>query len=144
MDRNTRTRIIYAAEALERRTKSPGARNGALGQTGLATLRCLLFRFGTRPTPSYKAVQRGTGFAVQTIADAIRRLQAAGICRVERRSTRYGRRSNAYTFAVPALILPSGREEPKERFIPFAELTGPLRDALDSLGAKIAGRGADV
>jgi hypothetical protein len=45
LDRNDRAKILFCAEAWERRTKEPGRRNGALGYVGLSILRALLFRF---------------------------------------------------------------------------------------------------
>jgi hypothetical protein len=39
VDRNTRVRVIIAAEALERRTKAKGHKSGVLGQSGLRGLK---------------------------------------------------------------------------------------------------------
>jgi hypothetical protein len=41
LDRNERARVLLLAEALERRTKSQGRRNGCLGYV----LHCLMFTF---------------------------------------------------------------------------------------------------
>ena len=71
MDKNHRARIIFRAERLERATKAPGQRSGTLGQSGLALLRCLLFRFGDHVAPSYKAIQRATGFCCATISEGL-------------------------------------------------------------------------
>jgi hypothetical protein len=49
IDRNQRLRVIIAAENLERRTKGKGHKSGALGQSGLRILRCLLFDFCAIP-----------------------------------------------------------------------------------------------
>jgi hypothetical protein len=142
IDRNHRARVIYRAESLERCTKEHGRPSGALGQTGLAVLRCLLFRFGDRPEASYKAIMRGTRFCKQTIAKALERLEIAGILIIERRSARtaagYRVLTNRYSFKE-LLSLPAGQQEkPIKSLIPFEQLTGPLKAALDQLGERIA------
>lgn len=92
IDRNDRARIIAAAEALERRTKLPGKRDGAIGQSGLAVLRALLFHFldpkSGRLDPSYRQMRGQTRFCMQTIAQALKRLAASGILEIQRRMTR--------------------------------------------------------
>ena len=45
LDRNDRARVLMCAEALERRTKRKHKRDGVLGQSALALLRCLLNHF---------------------------------------------------------------------------------------------------
>jgi hypothetical protein len=154
MDRNHRAQIIWRAERLERATKSKGCVNGDLGLTGLALLRILLFRFGDCPTPSYKALRRASGLCIDTISKALKRLAAAGLISIERRwhRTRLGPRRLTNQYGFPAqlsLILPRG--EPRKpierkfltaRFVPFAELRGHLRDALDALAARVAEKDA--
>lgn len=44
LDRNERARLLFLAESMEQRTKSPGRKNGALGAVGLEVLRALLKR----------------------------------------------------------------------------------------------------
>ena len=92
LDRNTRAKLLYLAERLERRTKAPGRRNGALGATGLAVLRALLLRFANGRTglccPSYTALQACTGLCRQAIADALARLETTGIVKIVRRIAR--------------------------------------------------------
>lgn len=92
LDRNAKARLLHACEVLERSTKAPGRRNGALGLHTLAVLRCLLLRFHNagngRCCPSYDAIQRETGFCRQTIARAISRLEAVGVLVVTRRLVR--------------------------------------------------------
>jgi hypothetical protein len=110
IDRNQRTRVIVAAEALERRTKAKGRKSGVLGQSGLRVLRCLLFDFCAIPTgrccPSYEAIRQLTGFCYSTISGALRRLEESGLVRIVRRliRTRLGARqtSNAYAFSEHA------------------------------------------
>jgi hypothetical protein len=148
MDRNERARVIYRAEALERRTKPWGKRNGALGQNGLALLRCLLFRYGANPCPSYADLQRATGICVQTIADCLRRLETAGLLAVERKRTRKTaagarRIANRYTFphqaSLPLLAgeqgIPSKRNHKK---VLWKDWAGPVKDALERLGRVLA------
>lgn len=92
MDRNARARLLYLAELLERRTKAPGRRNGTLGYAGLAVLKALLLRFANGKTglccPSYTALQCATGLCRQAIADALSRLERAGLLRIVRRLVR--------------------------------------------------------
>ncbi len=92
IDRNERARIIARAELLERRTKRPGQRDGVIGQSALSILRVLLFHFldpqSGRLDPSYKQMQEQTGFCMQTIAQALKRLERAGILEITRRMVR--------------------------------------------------------
>ncbi|CAN0420745.1 unnamed protein product, partial [Phaeothamnion confervicola] len=80
------------AEALERRTKAPGRRNGLLGQAGIQVLKALLLRFANGRTglccPSYTAIQCATGLCRQAIADALARLETAGFVKIVRRIVR--------------------------------------------------------
>ncbi len=155
MDRNDRARVIYRAEHLDRATKPKGRKNGVLGHTGLNVLRALVFKFGKHPAPSYDAISRVTGHCLDTVSQALKRLVAAGLIEVENRSVRtaqgWRRITNAY--AVPRQAsLPLGRGElgiPEgnkkiARFVPFEELTGSVRDALDALGARIRAANAVV
>ena len=81
--------FVFLCEALERRTKGPGQRNGQLGYTGLAVLRALIFGFLNRATgalyPSYDAIQRRTGFCRSSIAHALARLERCGVLTITRR-----------------------------------------------------------
>ena len=92
LDRNERARILFLAEALERRTKPAGGRNGVLGYVGLAVLRALLLRFQRRPdgycAPSYVQLMAATGLCKQSIANALKRLEACGILKITRRLVR--------------------------------------------------------
>ena len=92
LDRNERARILALSEALERRTRPAGARNGVLGYVGLAILRALLLSF-LRPSdglccPSYTVLQAKTGLCRQSIRNGLKRLEAAGIVRITRRLVR--------------------------------------------------------
>jgi hypothetical protein len=92
LDRNGQARVIYIAEMLERRTKLPGKRNGALGYIGLAVLRALLLRCFNRRSglccPSYIALGSITGLCRDSIAKALARLEASGIVKIVRRLVR--------------------------------------------------------
>jgi hypothetical protein len=91
MDREARHKMLFLAEALERRTKMKGRKNGALGQIGMQVLRALL-GFANKATglcyPSYFALQLATGLSRGGIRAALRRLEAAGIICVTRRLKR--------------------------------------------------------
>jgi hypothetical protein len=92
LDRNQRARLLFLAEQFERAEKAPGRRNGRLGAIGLTVLRALLLRFHNRSSglccPSYTALQACTGLCRQAIADALARLEHAGIVRIVRRIAR--------------------------------------------------------
>src|SRR3954462_11923652 len=74
ISRDQRVRILRRAEAIERATKVRGKQAGALGQSGLRVLRCLLFDFANTATgrcdPGYRAICRATGFCRETVAGA--------------------------------------------------------------------------
>ena len=135
MDRNDRARIIYRAEHLERATKPKGKRNGVLGYTGLTILRALLFKFAARPTPSYKAIKGATGYCMDTISTALKRLRAAGLIEVvpQGRRTLLGwrRTNNLYRFPAQARLPlhPGEQQIPTEikkeaRSVPVGSLAG--------------------
>lgn len=110
LDRNQRAKLLHQAEMIERRSKGKGQRSGLLGLTGLEVLRKLVLHFANRQSglcmPSYDALQEATGFCRQTIARAIRALEACGIIKVVRRLVRRvidgvvrcGQGSNVYAF----------------------------------------------
>src|SRR5262245_33551245 len=91
LDRNQKARLMYLAERLELRTKAPGKRCGALGQSGLLVLRMLL-RFANGRDglccPSYIALECATKLCRQTIASSLKRLEQAGIIKIARRLQR--------------------------------------------------------
>lgn len=128
LDRNQIARLLHACEVFERATKAPGCRNGSLGLPTLALLRCLVMRFLNRKSglcfPSYQALQDATGFCRQTIAKALRTLEAVGVLSVTRRLVRVRdetrgtvvarQGSNVYRFqAMPEIVpLPLGPARP--------------------------------
>jgi hypothetical protein len=84
IDRNARARLIYFAEALDRRTHEPGQHGGVLKRTGLAVLKALVFGFlgpGGRCDPSLGSLARRAGCARSTVTEALKRLEAAGLVR---------------------------------------------------------------
>jgi predicted transcriptional regulator len=102
IDRNERARLLFHAEALDRRTRLPGQHGGCLKRTGLAVLRALLCQFANvvtgRCDPSFDALARVAGVARSTVAVALRRLEAAGILGRIRRQRGTLRWTNAYVF----------------------------------------------
>jgi hypothetical protein len=101
----SRALVMDRAEALERRTKAPGKRHGVLGQSALMILRALLFHFldskSGRLDPSYQQIHKQTGFCVQTIAVALKRLERAGILDITRRIVRKAENTNNARPCVP-------------------------------------------
>jgi DNA-binding transcriptional ArsR family regulator len=113
LDRNQRARLIFLAERLDAQTRDPGKHGGCLKRTGLAVLRVLLFHFHNvhngRCDPSYDTIARGAAMARSTVAEALNRLEEAGIITRIRRArwVRQGGRkrcvqwSNAYILDLP-------------------------------------------
>jgi hypothetical protein len=121
LNRDERGRLIRQAEQIELRSKAKGRRNGLLGQTGLQVLRVLVLKFANRVSglciPSYRAIMEATGFCRQTVAKAIRALEACGIVKAVRRLVRRlveredgssyvgtVQASNAYSFRLGGLV----------------------------------------
>jgi hypothetical protein len=147
MDKNERARVIYRAEQMERASKSKGKRCGMFGATGLDVLRSLLFKFGDRPMPSYRAIRRVTGLCNETISKALKNLKAAGLMEVQRRTrpTLLGSRriTNAYAFPRQISLPLLGREQKTSvesskiaSSVPEKPLAGSLLDALNGLGGR--------
>lgn len=92
LDRNQKAKILYLAERLERATKAAGRRNGCLGYIGLQVLKALLLTFHNGKTglcsPGYGALQKATGLCRQSIAAALKRLEACGVIQIVRRLVR--------------------------------------------------------
>lgn len=153
IDRNGRARLVFQAEAYERRTKLKGQRGGDLGPSGIQLLRCIAFRFldlrKGHAWPGYDALQRATGLARQTIANAISRLEETGFMFVQRRTRWEGRKliklTNLYSFPIKAPPLPDwesllSRDKPEDsRILSFEDWgDSPLQRALNALGDRIA------
>ena len=113
LDRNARARLLFHAEALDRRTRLPGQHCGVLKRTGLAVLKALLFGFASvasgRCDPSFETLARASGCARSTVAVALGRLEAAGLLERVRRQVGMTRFSNAYRF--PAAEAASNRNK---------------------------------
>ena len=146
LDRNERARILALAEALERRTRPAGARNGVLGEIGLRVLRALVLRFVRASdgycAPSYTILQAATGLCRESIARSLQRLEAAGILHITRRLVREvidgggfpmtvtRQASNLYSVHEPApraerLPLPSPTPRfPRPAFAALAQMLG--------------------
>jgi len=149
MDRNDRARLMYRAEAYERRTKRRALPSGALGYTGITLLRTLAFRYWNAERraawPSYDELQRATGYCRQTIARAIRKLERAGFLLVTRRAGWIGgrivRESNLYRLPVDAPPDESLRGERQPKTPDSIPLSPLLAAALASFEARMQARG---
>ena len=150
LDRNARARLMFLAEALDRRTHEPGRHGGDLKRTGLAVLKALVFSFlgpGGRCDPSLETLARMAGMARSTCAEALKRLEAAGLIQ---RAARWRavaangglvvlRLSNAYLFptAGEAQKPPETGSRPQSTTHLFEQpktaKTGPTRDRVWAL-----------
>lgn len=117
LDRNAKARLLVACEALERRTKAKGRRNGLIGYVGLQILRTLLLRFHGPSglcCPSIDTLQSVTGLCRQSVVNGLARLEAVGVLKIQRRLQRYRDQlgnlavrqgTNLYAFReLPALV----------------------------------------
>jgi DNA-binding transcriptional ArsR family regulator len=102
IDRNERARLLFQAEALDRRTHQPGRHGGCLKHSGLRVLRALLFHFANAVTgrcdPGYDTLARAAGVARSTVAVALKRLEMAGLLERVRRQSGMVRWTNTYVF----------------------------------------------
>ncbi len=92
IDRNARARLLFHAEALDRRTRLPGQHGGVLKRTGLAVLRWLLFErlnpASGRCDPSHADIAAGANINKDTVRHALARLAGAGFLTITpRRAT---------------------------------------------------------
>ena len=89
LDRNLVARIIFFAEALDRRTRGPRQHGGILKAKGLDVLRALLKRFYSYLTgecfPSYDQIAEAAGCSRSTVAAKLRILEQLGITQTIRR-----------------------------------------------------------
>lgn len=156
LDRNERARILHLAEALERRTKPAGGRNGVLGYVGLAVLKALVCGFLRRADglccPSVAAIKEKTGLSRSAIFEALNRLEAVGIVqrvrRLVRRMIDFGglarlstvQSSNLYAFSEPhptAHLLPTRktrRSAPARLIANLARLLSPRAESAERPG----------
>jgi hypothetical protein len=119
LDRNLVAKILFLAEALDRRTRAKGQHGGLLKPKGLDVLRALLRRFYSHRDgtcfPSYDAIAEAAGCCRATVAAKLRVLEQLGIIETIRRkviasfTSRVHRvrfdvavqTSNAYRFNLP-------------------------------------------
>ena len=89
LDRNLVARILYLAEALERRTRGKGQHGGLLKAKGLDVLRALLRGFYSYRTgecfPSWDAIAEAAGCCRETVRRKLRVLEQLGIIETVRR-----------------------------------------------------------
>jgi DNA-binding transcriptional MocR family regulator len=154
MDRNARARLIYLAEALDRRTHQPGRHGGVLKRTGLAVLKALIFCFlgpGGRCDPSLDSLAQMAGCARSTVAEALKRLEAAGLVRRIARWRAVAANgglvvvqlSNAYLFplADAAQRSPETGSRSQSTTYPFEQpksgKTGPCSGGAPDLSARV-------
>jgi hypothetical protein len=151
IDRNERARLMFRAEALDRRTHQPGRHGGVLKRTGVAVLKALLFTFANAVTarcdPSLEKLAHAAGVARSTCTEALKRLEAAGLVRRVARWRAVGangglvvlRLSNAYLFPTvgEAQKSPETDSRPQSTTYPFGQpksaKTGPTADRVRAL-----------
>ncbi len=139
IDRNERARLLFRAEALDRRTRQPGQHGGCLKRTGLAVLRALVFTFANvvtgRCDPGYDALARAAGVARSTVAVALGRLEAAGLIVRTRRQVGVVRLTNAYAFKASETPWPESRPQTTTRPLeqPKSAKTGPIGGRVRAL-----------
>ncbi len=151
LDRNARARIMFLAEALDRRTREPGRHGGVLKRTGLAVLKALLYGFHNAATgrcdPSLDTLARMAGVARSTVAEALNRLEAAGLVRRVARWRAVAANgglvvlqlSNAYLFPTAGETQkpPETGSRPQSTTHPFEQpetaKTGPTGDRVRAL-----------
>jgi hypothetical protein len=124
LDRNLVAKILFLAEALDRRTRAKGQHGGLLKAKGLDVLRALLRRFYSHRDgtcfPSYDAIAEAAGCCRATVAAKLRILEQLGIVETIRRKivasfTSRAHRvrfdvavqtSNSYRFNIPVTDRP--------------------------------------
>ena len=89
LDRNLVAKILFLAEALDRRTRGPRQHGGILKAKGLDVLRALLKRFYSYRIgecfPSYDQIAEAAGCCRATVAKKLRILEQLGIIQTIRR-----------------------------------------------------------
>ena len=168
LGRETIHKILYLAEALDRRTRAKGQHGGVLKGKGLDVLRALLRRFYGYARgecyPSYQEIASAAGCCRETVRRALAALEAAGILSRCRRKTvasfvsRSGRArydvavqtSNSYTFNFPLVDRPAYGDtalpllwEPEAKF--RSETSHTIKNTLPAdLAAALAGLGTAI
>ena len=89
LDRNARARLIFAALAIETKTKAKGRTDGAIGRSGLVILQVLLsyasLSASGRCDPALTTIADKARCCVQTVVSALERLASIGLITVTRR-----------------------------------------------------------
>ena len=89
LPRKKATRLYHEARRFERRTRTKGKQDGALGRNGLKVLETLIFDFLNYFTgqldPSQEAIACKAGISPRSVARGLAKLQAAGILHKVRR-----------------------------------------------------------
>ncbi len=89
LPREIKAKILYLAEALDRRTRQPRQHGGLLKRTGLAVLRALMNEFYNHRTgecyPSYDTLAEAAGCCRETVRQALKALKATGFIEIVRR-----------------------------------------------------------
>jgi predicted RNA binding protein with dsRBD fold (UPF0201 family) len=107
LDRNLVAKLLFLAEALDRRTRAKRQHGGLLKAKGLDVLRALLRRFYSYRTgetyPSYEQIAEAAGCCRATVATKLRVLEELGIIDTIRRKVVATFTSNAHRvrFDVP-------------------------------------------
>ena len=146
IDRNARARLLFSAEALDRRTHQPGQHGGCLKRTGLMVLRALLFTFANLVTgrcdPGYDALSRAAGVSRSTVAVALARLEEAGLISRTRRQAGAVRFTNAYGFRASQTAWSESRPQTTNQSLeqPKNAKTGPVSGRMQPLFAILARR----
>jgi hypothetical protein len=87
--REIKAKILFVAEALDRRTRQPRQHGGVLKRTGLAVLRALLNEFYNKQTgecyPSYETLAVASGCCRETVRKALKALELTGLIEIARR-----------------------------------------------------------
>lgn len=154
-DRNIKIRVMVFARAYNARHRQPGQHKGPLTRATLEVLHALLWGFHNAKTgrcfPSYEAIAAKAGCARSTVAESIKRLEAAGVLtwghRIARIGNRLLRTSNAYRFRHMPLSQsenPPGTQikDNQEVKTVYAETKYVVLDASNPLDAALARLGA--
>lgn len=133
LDRNARARLLFLAEAIERRTRTPRAHGGIFKLKGLQVLRTIVMRFYNLKKgtcfPSIEEIAREAGCAPSTVSAKLRMLEAYKLIFTTRRKmlvefvsrqhrARYTvavQTSNSYTFPTHITGTPTMPPPSKKR-----------------------------
>jgi hypothetical protein len=172
LDRNAKIRIETYARAWTARHRSPGQHKGPLTRATMEVLRSLLWGFHNsqdgRCFPSYKSIAAKAECCVDTVYQAIRALEGAGVMtwvnrlvRIQTREldifgemawrSRLIRTSNAYSFRDPEEKAQAHRPRPtesenphrtpnQESFLLPIDPKNPIEQALERLKTLMAAK----